>query len=78
VTAVDVLEHLPDCRHVLETQLLPALADEGVLVENSPFVVNSANPMHHEDFGFEPFMRNAGFAVVAGGDDGTRVWRRSG
>ena len=76
VVAVDVLEHLPDCRDVLETRLLPALTDRGVLVENSPFIVNSANPMHHLDFGFEPFMRSAGFAVVSGGEDGTRVWRR--
>ena len=78
IVAVDVLEHLPDCRSVLEGTLLPALARDGVFVENSPFVVNIANPMHHEDFGFEPFMRDRGFAVVANGDDGTRVWRRSG
>ncbi len=76
VVAVDVLEHLPDCRSVLEHELLPALARDGVLVENSPFVVNTANPMHHEDFGFEPFMDRAGFAVAANGGDGTRVWRR--
>ena len=76
VVAVDVLEHLPDCRAVLERDLLPALSPEGALVENSPFVVTAANPMHHEDFGFEPFMNQAGFAVTAGGDDGTRVWRK--
>lgn len=76
VLAVDVLEHLPDCREVLERRLLPALADRGVLVENSPFIVNSANPMHHLDFGFEPFMHAAGFAVLSAGDEGTRVWRR--
>jgi hypothetical protein len=76
VVAVDVLEHLPDCRSVLERDLLPALSPTGALVENSPFVVTAANPMHHEDFGFEPFMDQSGFAVAAGGDDGTRVWRR--
>lgn len=76
VVAVDVLEHLPDCRGVLERELLPALAPNGVLVENSPFVVNSANPMHHEDFGFEPFMEQAGFELVRLGADETRVWRR--
>ena len=76
VVAVDVLEHLPDCRTVLERQLLPALAPNGVLVENSPFVINSANPMHHEDFGFDPFMRTAGFDVIENGSEGTRVWRR--
>jgi SAM-dependent methyltransferase len=76
VVAVDVLEHLPDCGSVLERQILPALANNGVLVENSPFVVNAANPMHHEDFGFERFMAEAGFAVAANGAEGTRVWRR--
>jgi hypothetical protein len=76
VVAVDVLEHLPDCRSMLERQLLPALSSEGALVENSPFVVTSANPMHHEDFGLEPFMDESGFAVAADGADGTRVWRR--
>ena len=44
-----------DCRAVLERQLLPALVGEGTLVENSPFVVNTANPMHHEDFGVRAF-----------------------
>jgi hypothetical protein len=77
VVAVDVLEHLPDCRAVLESQLLPALSPGGALVENSPFVVSSSNPMHHEDFGLEPFMDESGFAVVANGADGTRVWRRT-
>jgi 2-polyprenyl-3-methyl-5-hydroxy-6-metoxy-1,4-benzoquinol methylase len=76
VVAVDVLEHLPNCRAVLERDLLPALAPMGALVENTPFIVSSANPMHHEDFGFEPFMVAAGFAVAANGGDGTRVWRR--
>jgi SAM-dependent methyltransferase len=76
VVAVDVLEHLPDCREVLERELIPALAPKGALVENSPFVVSSANPMHHEDFGLEPYMQGAGFTVAAHGDDGTRVWRR--
>jgi 2-polyprenyl-3-methyl-5-hydroxy-6-metoxy-1,4-benzoquinol methylase len=76
VVAVDVLEHLPDCRAVLESALLPALVDDGVLVESSPFVVNTSNPMHHEDFGFERFMQQAGFNVVANGAHLTRVWRR--
>jgi hypothetical protein len=77
VVAVDVLEHLPDCRAVLEERLLPALRPDGVLVENSPFVVNTANPMHHPDFGLDGFMRDTGFEVLANGSDGTRVWRRS-
>jgi SAM-dependent methyltransferase len=78
VVAVDVLEHLPNCQQILERRLLPALDDEGVLVENSPFVVNTANPMHHEDFGFEPFMHGEGFQVLTADTDGTRVWCRQG
>lgn len=76
VVAVDVLEHLPNCRAVLERQLLPALSRKGALVENSPFIVSTANPMHHEDFGLEPFMHDAGFAIAQNGEDGTRVWTR--
>jgi 2-polyprenyl-3-methyl-5-hydroxy-6-metoxy-1,4-benzoquinol methylase len=77
VVAVDVLEHLPDCQGPLERDLIPALTPAGILVENSPFVVNTANPMHHADFGFEDFMRGAGFASIAASDDGSRVWARS-
>jgi len=76
VVAVDVLEHLPDCRSVLERRLLPSLTPDGVLVENSPFVVNSANPMHYADFGLERFLNDAGFGIVANDADGTRAWRR--
>lgn len=76
VVAVDVLEHLPNCEAVLERDLLPALAPTGALIENSPFVVSTANPMHHEDFGLEAFMEAAGFSVATNGGDGTRVWRR--
>ena len=76
VVAVDVLEHLPNCRRMLERDLLPALAPKGVLVENSPFVRNSANPMHHDDFGLAPFMHEAGFELIERADDLTRVWRR--
>lgn len=52
----------------------PTLRPGGVLVENSPFVVDSSNPMHHDDFGFETFMRERGFVVTAEDGDGTRVW----
>jgi 2-polyprenyl-3-methyl-5-hydroxy-6-metoxy-1,4-benzoquinol methylase len=76
VVAVDVLEHLPDCRRVLEDQLLPALTGSGVLVENSPFVVNTSNPMHHEDFGLEEFLLDAGFRLAHDGGENTRVWRK--
>jgi 2-polyprenyl-3-methyl-5-hydroxy-6-metoxy-1,4-benzoquinol methylase len=76
IVAVDVLEHLPDCQRELEERLLPTLAPKGVLVENSPFVVNTSNPMHHEDFGLEPFLRDWGFELVMDGGENTRVWRR--
>jgi methyltransferase family protein len=76
VTAIDVLEHLRDAQAVLAEQLLPALNPEGVLIENSPFVVNVANPMHHADFGFVPFMRRMGWISLADASDGTRVWQR--
>jgi SAM-dependent methyltransferase len=77
VVALDVLEHLPNLRAVLDGTIVPALAADGVLVENSPFVANTANPMHHADFGMAAHMSAAGFALVAEGSDLTRVWRRS-
>lgn len=75
VVAVDVLEHLADARSILDDTLLPALKPDGVLVENSPFVVNPANPMHHEDFGLEAHLRSQGLEPVVTAPDGTRVWR---
>jgi SAM-dependent methyltransferase len=77
VVAVDVLEHLAEPRTVIGEQLVPALKPEGVLVENSPFVINAANPMHHEDYGFEAHMRSEGFEPGGAADDGTRVWKRA-
>lgn len=73
VTAFDVLEHLPDGRATLDDRLLPALRPGGRLLEDSPFVRNLANPMHHDDWGLEEHLRAAGLAVhaVAGN---TRVW----
>lgn len=76
VIAVDVLEHLPDCRNILDDHLLPALGETGILIENSPFVVNSSNPMHHEDFGFELYMKQAEFKIYEQGPDGTRIWSK--
>jgi 2-polyprenyl-3-methyl-5-hydroxy-6-metoxy-1,4-benzoquinol methylase len=76
VVAVDVIEHLGDAAAVLEDTLLPAMAPGGVLVEDSPFVVTTANPMHHEDFGFEAFLTERGLAAVTDGAMGVRVWRR--
>lgn len=77
VIAVDVLEHLDNCRDVLSANLLPSLTDDGVLIENSPFVVNVSNPMHHENFGFEAHMQGAGFDISDRGRDGTRIWGRA-
>ena len=76
VIAVDVFEHLPDLQAVLDGELIPALTPRGVLVENSPFVANTANPMHHADFGMADHLRAAGFVIVTEGADLTRVWRR--
>ena len=78
MVAVDVLEHLRDCRGVLETQMLPAIAPGGVLVENTSFVVNAANPMHHEDFGMDEHLRSTGLGVVEAAEDATRIWRADG
>jgi hypothetical protein len=77
VVAVDVIEHLDDARAVLEATLLPAMADGGVLVEDSPFVATAANPMHHEDFGLDAFLEERGLGAVGDGSRGVRVWRRS-
>jgi 2-polyprenyl-3-methyl-5-hydroxy-6-metoxy-1,4-benzoquinol methylase len=77
VAAGDVLEHLPDARATLERTLLPALRRDGVLVENSPFERNVADPMHHLDLGFEAFMVEAGFGVLGREPDGTRAWGRA-
>jgi hypothetical protein len=76
VIAMDVIEHLPDARDVLANRLIPALRDDGVLIENSPFEVNAWNPMHHHDFGFDRFMNDQAFAVVGRHTDKTRAWRR--
>ena len=76
VVAVDVLEHLDDCRSILDEHLLPALRPDGALIENTSFVVNVSNPMHHEDYGLDEHLRAAGMDVVEAADDGTRVWRR--
>jgi SAM-dependent methyltransferase len=73
VVAMDVIEHLPNAAEVLRERLLPARKNDGVLVENSPFVVNPGNPMHHEDFGFDVLMAGQGLTEVQPISD-ARVW----
>jgi len=75
VTAFDVFEHMPDGRVVLEQRLLPALRETGVLVEDSPFVRNASNPMHHADWGLAGVLESRGFAVVRR-EGHARVWAR--
>ncbi len=78
VFALDVLEHLPDLRDVLEKLILPALKPTGSLVEVSPFVRSLSNPMHYEqEEMLDAAMRGAGFGV-AETDPPLRVWRRAG
>jgi SAM-dependent methyltransferase len=77
VCAFDVLEHLAGLGNVLETQIVPALAPGGVLVESSPFVRTLSNPMHHEDeIGFESALRRLGFELEADERE-YRIWRLS-
>jgi hypothetical protein len=75
ITAFDVLEHLPGGRATVAERLLPALRDGGLLIENSPFVQNVANPMHHQDWGLDEQLGAAGMALETVAADGTRVWR---
>jgi len=78
VVAVDVLEHLSSPQQTLEDIILPSLNASGILIEDSPFVTNVSNPMHHGDFGFAEFMAGQGFRVVAEGEGVLRAWSRSG
>lgn len=78
ITAFDVLEHLPDGQATLDRRLLPALRPGGMLVENSPFVLNMANPMHHDDWGLDAQLRSRGLELVHVAEDQTRVWRMVG
>lgn len=75
VTALDVLEHLPDAQAILAEKLLPALTPTGVLIENTPFIADVHNPMHHSDFGFAAFMAARGYVVVEQDAAKTRCWR---
>jgi len=76
VSAFDVFEHLPDGRAILADRLLPALGDGGLLFEDSPFVQNLSNPMHHADWGLAEQLRAAGLTVRASHAN-LRVWART-
>jgi SAM-dependent methyltransferase len=75
VCAMDVFEHVEALSETLDS-VLRAIHPSGVLVENSPFVRNVENPMHHDDrAAFPGLMRSAGFDCISQSDDLT-VWRR--
>jgi SAM-dependent methyltransferase len=76
VTAFDVFEHLPDGEALLRDRILPALSPDGVLIEDSPFVQNTANPMHHADWGLTRALEDAGFRVRSRHRN-LRVWERT-
>ena len=78
VVAIDVLEHLGNPEQMLSEIILPSLNASGLLIEDSPFVINVSNPMHHADFGFAEFMGSQGFRVVMEGEGMLRAWARSG
>lgn len=66
VVALDVLEHLPDLRGVLEGELLPSLAPGGILVEQSPFLRTVSNPMHHlDDDGLDSILVAHGLELIS-------------
>lgn len=75
IVAIDVLEHLPNVLDVLRQTLLPALKPGGVLLEDSPFIVNASNPMHHDDPGMDAALEAAGLQVVERASE-LRIWRR--
>jgi 2-polyprenyl-3-methyl-5-hydroxy-6-metoxy-1,4-benzoquinol methylase len=76
VAAFDVLEHLPNLRETLVDDVVPSLLTTGFLIESSPFVRTSSNPMHHDDaLGLEAFLAESGFQKVRDERAG-RVWRR--
>jgi 2-polyprenyl-3-methyl-5-hydroxy-6-metoxy-1,4-benzoquinol methylase len=62
VVALDVLEHLPDLETTLG-ELATSLVSGGALIEATPFAVDLANPMHHEDPGFERLLADHGLVL---------------
>ena len=74
ICAFDVFEHIPDLPSTLD-RIVAALAVGGTLVESSPFVVNLANPMHHEDPGFQDLLEARGLELVRADTD-PRLWTK--
>lgn len=75
VTAVDVLEHIPDLDQFLREQLIPAIGSGGLLAEASPFIRNISNPMHHEHRTLDNTLA-AGGLELEGQYPEVRVWRK--
>lgn len=62
VCAFDVLEHIPDLPAAV-AEIAASLAGGGRLIEATPFAVDLANPMHHEDPGLETLLAGHGLAL---------------
>jgi hypothetical protein len=75
VTAVDVLEHVPDLEQFLRERLLPAIGSGGLLAEASAFVRNISNPMHHEHRTLDDTLAAGGLELEGDYPEG-RVWRK--
>ena len=74
ILAIDVFEHLQNAAEQI-AQLLDSLRRPGTLVEQSPFVLNASNPMHHDDFGLEAMLEGRALTLVLKGPDAIRVWQ---
>jgi hypothetical protein len=75
VVSVDVFEHVDTLRSILDSVLLPAMGSSGLLIENTSFVINTSNPMHHTDWGLDEHLGVRGLSLVSESEDRTRVWR---
>jgi len=76
VCAFDVLEHIETLDETL-VDLLAAIRQAGTLAEDSPFIRNVQNPMHHEgEVEFVRFMTAQGFSFEKVGES-LRLWSRA-
>jgi SAM-dependent methyltransferase len=62
VCAFDVFEHLPDVEAAVD-RLVPALAENALLVDTPSFGAGLANPMHHEDPGLDSLLAGRGLVL---------------